>query len=225
MIGGYLLYTGVVDSGPHAISLVEKLTSRSLGAAGREIVAVTNQWVNSYKRLIPGYEAPVYKCWARNNRSALVRVPLSKRGKGESARIEFRAPDPGCNPYLSFSVMLAAGLKGIDEGYELPPEATDNIYALTDAERLAEGISSLPGSLRDALAVVAGVAKRELRRLGALEVEVQVVLPGEADAAVDLDVLSGHVEEGFRGVRLHQRGYDRDLRRVLGDGRSGVADR
>jgi glutamine synthetase len=116
-----------------------------------EIVAVTNQWVNSYKRLIPGYEAPVYKCWARNNRSALVRVPLSKKGKNESSRIEFRAPDPACNPYLAFSVILAAGLKGIEEGYALPPEATDNIYALTDAERLAEGIGSLPGSLRDAL--------------------------------------------------------------------------
>jgi glutamine synthetase len=116
-----------------------------------EICAITNQWVNSYKRLIPGYEAPVYKCWARNNRSALVRVPLSKKGKSDSVRIEFRAPDAACNPYLAFSVMLAAGLKGVDEGYELPPEATDNIYALTDAERLAEGIGSLPGSLRDAL--------------------------------------------------------------------------
>ncbi|MGQ0824882.1 MAG: glutamine synthetase family protein [Actinomycetota bacterium] len=116
-----------------------------------EICAVTNQWVNSYKRLVPGYEAPVYKCWARNNRSALVRVPLHKRGKMESTRIEFRAPDPACNPYLAFSVMLAAGLKGVEEGYDLPPEATDNIYALTDEERLAEGIGSLPGSLRDAL--------------------------------------------------------------------------
>lgn len=116
-----------------------------------EIVAVTNQWVNSYKRLIPGYEAPVYKCWARNNRSALVRVPLSKTGKNESSRIEFRAPDPACNPYLAFSAILAAGLKGIEEGYPLPAEATDNIYALTDAERLSEGIGSLPGSLKEAL--------------------------------------------------------------------------
>jgi glutamine synthetase len=80
-----------------------------------------------------------------------VRVPLPKRGKNESSRIEFRAPDPACNPYLAFSVMLAAGLKGIEEGYDLPPEATDNIYELTDEERLAEGIGSLPGSLRDAL--------------------------------------------------------------------------
>ncbi len=116
-----------------------------------EIVAITNQWVNSYKRLVPGYEAPVYKCWARNNRSALVRVPLPKRGKMEATRIEFRAPDPACNPYLAFSVMLAAGLKGIEEGYDLPPEATDNIYELTDTERAAEGITALPGSLRDAL--------------------------------------------------------------------------
>src|SRR3954470_24156197 len=116
-----------------------------------EICAITNQWVNSYKRFIPGYEAPVYKCWARNNRSALVRVPLSKTGKNESSRIEFRAPDPACNPYLAFSLILAAGLKGIEEGYQLPPEATDNIYALSDEERVADGIGSLPGSLRDAL--------------------------------------------------------------------------
>src|SRR5438477_5899254 len=78
----------------------------------REITAVTNQWVNSYKRLVVGYEAPVYICWARNNRSALVRLPLPKRGKETSTRIEYRAPDPGCNPYLAFSVLLAAGLKG-----------------------------------------------------------------------------------------------------------------
>ena len=107
--------------------------------------------MNSYKRLIAGYEAPVHVCWARNNASALVRLPAPKKGKESSTRIEFRSPDPACNPYLAFSVMLAAGLKGIDEGYDLPPEATDNIYALTDAERLAEGITALPGSLRDAL--------------------------------------------------------------------------
>jgi glutamine synthetase len=135
----------------YGLSKVAKHFIAGLLVHSSEIVAVTNQWVNSYKRLIPGYEAPVYKCWARNNRSALVRVPLPKKGKEESTRIEFRAPDPGCNPYLAFSVMLAAGLKGIEEGYELPPEATDNIYELSDAERLAEGITSLPGSLRDAL--------------------------------------------------------------------------
>ena len=135
----------------YGLSKVAKHFIAGLLSHASEIAAVTNQWVNSYKRLIPGYEAPVYKCWARNNRSALVRVPLPKKGKDESTRIEFRAPDPGCNPYLAFSVMLAAGLKGIEEGYELPPEATDNIYELSDEERLAEGITSMPGSLRDAL--------------------------------------------------------------------------
>jgi glutamine synthetase len=135
----------------YGMSKVAKHFIAGLLVHASEICAITNQWVNSYKRLIPGYEAPVYKCWARNNRSALVRVPLSKTGKNESSRIEFRAPDPACNPYLAFSLILAAGLKGIDEGYQLPPEATDNIYALTDEERLAEGIGSLPGSLRDAL--------------------------------------------------------------------------
>jgi glutamine synthetase len=119
----------------------------------REITAVTNQWVNSYKRLVggEGYEAPVHICWARNNRSALVRIPVPKRGKESSTRIEFRAPDPACNPYLAFSVMLAAGLKGVDEGYDLPPEATNNIYEMTPAERMAEGIDSLPTSLTEAI--------------------------------------------------------------------------
>jgi glutamine synthetase len=135
----------------YGMSKVAKHFIAGLLVHASEICAVTNQWVNSYKRLIPGYEAPVYKCWARNNRSALVRVPLSRSGKNESSRIEFRAPDPACNPYLAFSLILAAGLKGIDEGYELPPEATDNIYALSDEERRGEGIDSLPGSLRDAL--------------------------------------------------------------------------
>jgi glutamine synthetase len=135
----------------YGMSKVAKHFIAGLLVHASEICAITNQWVNSYKRLIPGYEAPVYKCWARNNRSALVRVPLSKTGKNESSRIEFRAPDPACNPYLAFSLILAAGLKGIEEGYQLPPEATDNIYALTDDERRAVGIDSLPGSLRDAL--------------------------------------------------------------------------
>jgi glutamine synthetase len=119
----------------------------------REIAPICNQWVNSYKRLVagPGYEAPVHICWARNNRSALVRIPVPKRGKESSTRIEFRAPDPACNPYLAFSMILAAGLKGVEEGYELPPEATNNIYEMTAAERMAEGITSLPTSLSEAL--------------------------------------------------------------------------
>ncbi|HEX3540201.1 MAG TPA: type I glutamate--ammonia ligase [Acidimicrobiales bacterium] len=116
-----------------------------------EITAVTNQWVNSYKRLIVGYEAPTYVSWARNNRSALIRVPPTKRGKKESTRIEYRAADSAANPYLAFAAMLAAGLAGIDGGYELPPEAAANLYELTPEERLAEGIESLPGSLSDAI--------------------------------------------------------------------------
>src|SRR2546423_10989543 len=119
----------------------------------REITLVTNQWVNSYKRLIPGYEAPVYLCWARRNRSALVRVPTYKPGKEKSTRIEFRSPDPACNPYLAFAVMLAAGMKGIAEEYELPPEASDNIYEMSEAERRAAGIDSLPEDLYEAITV------------------------------------------------------------------------
>ena len=117
----------------------------------REITAVTNQWVNSYKRLVVGYEAPVYLSWARNNRSALVRIPPVKGGRGEAARIEYRAPDPACNPYLAFAVVLAAGLSGIENGYDLPEEATANVYSFTPAELAAEGIKPLPGSLSEAV--------------------------------------------------------------------------
>jgi glutamine synthetase len=117
----------------------------------REFTAVTNQLVNSYKRLLVGSEAPPYVTWAYNNRSALVRVPVTKRNKPSSTRIEFRAPDPACNPYLAFSVMLAAGLKGIEEGYELAPEAASNLYELSPAECAKLGVVPLPGSLADAL--------------------------------------------------------------------------
>jgi glutamine synthetase len=117
----------------------------------REITAVTNQWVNSYKRLVVGYEAPIYTSWARNNRSVIVNVPPIKKGKAESARLEYRAPDPACNPYLAFSVILAAGLRGIEKGYELADETVVNLYELTEAERIAEGIDTLPQSLSDAL--------------------------------------------------------------------------
>ena len=118
----------------------------------REITAVTNQWVNSYKRLVRGYEAPAYVSWARNNRSALVRVPIPKKGHPESTRIEYRAPDPACNPYLAFALILAAGLKGIEDGYDLPPEAATNLYELSPEELLAEKITALPGSLAEAVA-------------------------------------------------------------------------
>jgi glutamine synthetase len=116
-----------------------------------EITAVTNQFVNSYKRLWGGDEAPSFVTWGHNNRSALVRVPLYKPNKGQSARVEYRAIDSAANPYLAFSLMLAAGLRGIEEGYELPAEAENNVWELTDAERRALGYRQLPTSLHDAL--------------------------------------------------------------------------
>jgi glutamine synthetase len=134
------------------LSKVAKGFIAGLLTHAREITAVTNQWVNSYKRLVVGFEAPVYVAWARNNRSALVRVPGAKRGKQSSTRIEFRSPDPACNPYLAFSVILAAGLKGVEEGYDLPAELTANLYEMTPEERLAEGVTALPGSLEEAIA-------------------------------------------------------------------------
>ncbi|MGH9185910.1 MAG: glutamine synthetase family protein, partial [Acidimicrobiales bacterium] len=112
----------------HGLSKVARGFIAGLLHHAREICAVTNQWINSYKRLVVGYEAPIYISWARNNRSVVVNVPHPKKGKGESTRIEFRAPDPACNPYLAFSVVLAAGLKGIEESYELPPATTANLY-------------------------------------------------------------------------------------------------
>jgi glutamine synthetase len=118
-----------------------------------EITAVTSQWVNSYKRLVPGYEAPVYISWARRNRSTLVRVPLYKPGKEKATRIEFRSPDPACNPYLAFSVMLAAGLEGIEKGYKLPEPIERDIFHLNEEERKKLGIESLPGSLAEAIEI------------------------------------------------------------------------
>ncbi len=119
-----------------------------------EITAITNQWVNSYKRLVPGYEAPVYISWARRNRSALVRVPLYKPGKEQATRIEFRSPDPACNPYLAFSVMLAAGLEGIEKEYELPEPVEKDIYRLSEREKMELGITTLPGTLAKAIEFV-----------------------------------------------------------------------
>ena len=138
---------------PYNLSKVAKGFIAGLLHHAREITAITNQTVNSYKRLIPGFEAPVYISWARNNRSALIRVPVAK-SKAQSTRIEYRAPDPATNPYLAFSVMLAAGMKGIEEGYDLPTESSANIFELTDEERAAEGLEPLPQSLSDALATM-----------------------------------------------------------------------
>ena len=115
---------------------------------------MTNQWVNSYKRLVSGYEAPIHVSWARNNRSALVRVPVVKPGKFESTRVEYRSPDSACNPYLAFAVILAAGLEGIEKGYELPPEADANLFALSAEELANKGILHLPGSLNEALGLM-----------------------------------------------------------------------
>jgi glutamine synthetase len=118
---------------------------------GREITLVTNQWVNSYKRLVPGYEAPVYLSWARRNRSDLIRVPVYKPGKENATRIEYRAPDPACNPYLAFAAMLTAGLAGVEGKYECPPPVEQNVYQMTAAEREALRIASLPGDLWEAI--------------------------------------------------------------------------
>ena len=126
----------------------------------REICVVVAQWVNSYKRLVPGYEAPVYVAWGRRNRSslvrrnrsALVRVPMYKPGKENATRAEFRSPDPACNPYLAFAVMLAAGLEGIEKGYEIPEPVEEDIYEMRAAERRKRGIETLPASLADAVA-------------------------------------------------------------------------
>jgi len=116
-----------------------------------EITAVTNQWVNSYKRLVPGYEAPVYVSWARRNRSTMVRVPMYKPGKENATRVEFRSPDPSCNPYLAFAVMLGAGMKGVEKKYELPEPIELDIYEMNPKERKSHGITDLPGNLYSAI--------------------------------------------------------------------------
>jgi glutamine synthetase len=118
---------------------------------GREITLVTNQWVNSFKRLVPGYEAPIYLSWARRNRSDLIRVPVYKPGKEKATRIEYRAPDPACNPYLAFAAMLTAGMEGIEQGYECPPPVEENVYEMSEQKRRELGIGQLPGDLWEAI--------------------------------------------------------------------------
>jgi glutamine synthetase len=115
------------------------------------ITAVTNQWINSYKRLVPGFEAPVRVCWARRNRSALVRVPADRPDDERACRIEYRAPDPACNPYLAFAAIISAGLDGIRRELDPPPEAIENLNELADEELRASGIASLPETLLDAV--------------------------------------------------------------------------
>lgn len=117
----------------------------------KEMSLVFAQWVNSYKRLVPGFEAPVYIAWSHRNRSALIRVPNYQPGKEKAVRAEIRSPDPACNPYLTFAVLLAAGLEGIEKNYELPDPIEKNLFELTETERRQMGIETLPGSLGEAI--------------------------------------------------------------------------
>ena len=139
---------------PYQLSKTARQFIAGLLQHGAEITAVTNQWVNSYKRLWGGGEAPAHLTWGHNNRSALVRVPMYKPNKGNSSRVEVRSIDTACNPYLAFAVLLAAGMKGVEEGYDLPPETEDDVWSLTDSERRAMGIKPLPSSLNEAIAVM-----------------------------------------------------------------------
>lgn len=140
------------DSGDeHHLSEEGKCYIAGLLVHAREICSIVAQWVNSYKRLVPGYEAPVYVSWGSRNRSTLVRIPMYKPGKENATRAEFRCPDPACNPYLAFAVMLAAGLKGIRENYVLPDPVEDDIFKMSEAERERCGIESLPGNLHEAV--------------------------------------------------------------------------
>jgi glutamine synthetase len=148
-------------SDPYRLSPIAKQFLAGLLRHAREITAVTNQWVNSYKRLsarlhgpLPSGEAPIFVAWGHSNRSALIRVPMYKPRKGTSTRLEYRAPDPACNPYLAFALILAAGLNGIEGNYELPEESEDNTFELTAAERAAGGIERLPSSLGEALKIM-----------------------------------------------------------------------
>ena len=139
------------ENDKHHLSKVAKCYIAGLLRHAPEITAVTNQWVNSYKRLVPDYEAPVYLSWAWRNRADLIRVPEYMPGKEKATRIEFRSPDPACNPYFAFSVMLAAGLEGIEKEYEVPDPVEQNVYEMTEEERERRGIGTLPGNLWEAI--------------------------------------------------------------------------
>jgi len=141
---------------PYHLSRVGKCFLAGLLRHAAEITVVTSQWVNSYKRLIPGYEAPVYITWARRNRSDLIRIPEYQPGKEKATRIELRSPDPACNPYLTFSVILAAGLEGVEKEYPLPEPAEENVFEMKSEEREKRGIGTLPGSLDEAIQLAEG---------------------------------------------------------------------
>ncbi len=142
------------ESDPIGLSATGRSFIAGLLRHAGEITAVTNQWVNSYKRLVAGFDAPIYQSWGRNNQSALVLVPMAKPGKPSSTRIEYRSPDPACNPYLVFSVLLAAGLAGIENDYEIPEPTNDNVFEMTRKERQAAGIRRLPTNLASAISVM-----------------------------------------------------------------------
>lgn len=148
----------------YQLSAIAKAYMAGLLRHAPEITLVTNQWVNSYKRLVPGFEAPVYATWARRNRADLVRVPQYKPGREAATRVEYRAPDAACNPYLAFALMLAAGLEGIEREYPLAPPTEDNVFAMTEEQRRAAGIATLPGSLKEAIVAFGGsdLARRTL---------------------------------------------------------------
>ncbi len=135
------------------LSKVAKYYIAGLLKYSREICILTNQWVNSYKRLTPGFEAPVDVCWGKRNRSALVRVPMYKPGHEKSVRVELRSPDAACNPYLVFSVLLAAGLEGIKHQLELPDPVEQSFVDIPQAEKKKRGIEMLPQSLGEAIAI------------------------------------------------------------------------
>ena len=138
------------------LSKIAKCYIAGLMKHAPEITAITSQWVNSYKRLVPGYEAPTYITWGTRNRSALVRIPEYQPGNEKALRAEFRSPDPACNPYLAFAVMLAAGLEGIERKYELPPPVEQDAFRLSEEERKRRNIGSLPASLQQAIELMEG---------------------------------------------------------------------
>ena len=153
------------ENDPYFLSGVGKAFIAGQLRHAQEMSAVFAQWVNSYKRLVPGYEAPVYVAWSRRNRSALVRVPLYHPGKEMATRMELRCPDPACNPYLTFAVLLQAGLEGIEQGYELPEPMEQNLYHLSPEDRQRMGIEQLPESLGEAVELAAA-SELVLRTLG-----------------------------------------------------------
>ncbi|MFC1934740.1 glutamine synthetase family protein [Chloroflexota bacterium] len=137
--------------GEYHLSKVARSYIAGLLKHAPEITSVTNQWVNSYKRLVPGYEAPAYLSWARRNRSDLIRVPEYRPGREKATRLEYRSPDPACNPYLAFSVMLAAGLEGIEKGYEAPKAIEENVYEMSENQRKRRKVGTLPATLLEAI--------------------------------------------------------------------------